>query len=250
MTAATAALALMAASAPRAVHAHGYLALPAARNVQHNSEYCPHCLNAGGPWQVYAQGPGRPRYGVCGDPYTGPRHHEAGGRYATPPRIAGIYRSGGALVAKVVLTANHKGRWSLRLCPVPGDGSPRNERLTQACFDKHLLWRADGRGPFTPVSSTKNVYVEAYLLPKGLTCRRCVLQWTYETGNSCTPPGLQNAAGLPSCAASANGEMFWNCADIRIDGTARPDPGPGSSSGRRRRRRSAGRRRRRGRGRG
>lgn len=214
MTAATAALALLALPGARA---HGYMALPAARNVQHNSDYCPHCLNAGGPWQVYAQGRGRPRYGVCGDPYTGPRHHEAGGKYATPPRVAGVYRSGGALVVKVVLTANHKGRWSLRLCPVPGDGSPRNERLSQGCFDKNLLWRADGRGPFTPVASGKDVYVEAYRLPRNLACRRCVLQWTYETGNSCTPPGLRDTAGLPSCAASTNGEMFWNCADIRID---------------------------------
>lgn len=31
-------------------------------------------------------------------------------------------------------------------------------------------------------------YVLRYALPAGLACERCVLQWAYLTGNSCTPP--------------------------------------------------------------
>lgn len=191
----------------RRARAHGYLAHPAARNVQHNSDYCPSCLNAGGPAVVYSHGlPGR--HGLCGDPWNRPKHHEAGGKYATPTKIAGIYDSGGTLEAKVILTANHGGRWSLRLCPTP-------ERLTQRCFDRFLLRRADGKGPFTPVPGEASVFHARYKLPRGVKCKTCVLQWTYETGNSCNPRGMKRH-GLPSCDHSTDGEQFWNCADISI----------------------------------
>ena len=210
-------LAVVGGRAP-AVRAHGFLARPVARNVQHNSDWCPHCLNAGGPWLVYANGqPGR--HGVCGDPWNGPKHHEAGGKYATPPRIAAVYREGQTFSARVKLTANHKGRWSLRLCPIPADGSTGAEKraLTQGCLDKHLLRRADGKGPFTPVPQSASDFVVRYRLPKGVRCKRCVMQWTYETGNSCDPPGMPGLhTGMASCSASTNGEMFWNCADISI----------------------------------
>lgn len=208
-------LAVVGGHAPGA-HAHGYLAQPAARNVQRNSDYCPHCLNGGGPWLVYASGrPGR--HGLCGDPWNGPKHHEAGGKYATPPRVAAVYRAGQTFRARVKLTANHKGRWSLRLCPVPGGGSASAERraLTQKCLDAHLLRRADGKGPFTRVPENRSDFVVKYRLPRGLRCKRCVMQWTYETGNSCNPPGIRGS-GLPSCAVSTNGERFWNCADVSI----------------------------------
>ena len=197
-------------SSGTAVRAHGYLARPQARNVQHNSDYCPQCLNAGGPWLVYANGhPGK--YGVCGDPWNAPRNHEEGGKYATPPKIAATYAAGGQLDAKVVLTANHGGRWSLRLCTDP------SKSKSQSCFDKVLLKRADGKGAYTPVPGETSVFNVKYSLPSGVTCKRCVLQWHYETGNSCNPPGMPNPRpGLESCAVSTNGEEFWNCADIEI----------------------------------
>lgn len=193
----------LSATAVRPARGHGYLAGPAARNVQRNSGWCPGCLNAGGPKVVYAKGlPGR--WGVCGDPWNVKRIHEQG-----PYKIAGTYKSGGTLDAKVTLTANHEGRWSLRLCTDP-------KGLTQACFDKILLRRADGKGPFTPVPGQSYDFRVAYRLPK-VRCARCVLQWTYETGNSCNPPGIAAPKpGLPSCAASTDGEQFWNCADIAI----------------------------------
>lgn len=210
-------LAVVGGRVPRA-RAHGYLAQPRARNVQHNSDWCPHCLNGGGPWVVYAHGqPGK--HGVCGDPWNAPKHHEPGGKYATPPKIAETYKPGQTFTARVKLTANHRGRWSLRLCPVPGNGSPSAERrvLTQKCFDKYLLRRADGKGPFTPVPGGTSDFVVRYKLPKGLRCKRCVMQWTYETGNSCNPPGIRHPnPGLDRCDRSTNGEMFWNCADVRI----------------------------------
>ena len=108
---ALAAAAVVLAALP-AVHAHGFMSMPASRNYIHSTyyprtahekslldesyfDYCPHCLAAGGPgavsnlskleWPVGLNG-------LCGDKYyvdgTGPpvdtaREHEAGGRFAT-----------------------------------------------------------------------------------------------------------------------------------------------------------------------
>lgn len=67
-----------------------------------------------------------------------------------------------------------------------------------------------------------------YQLPAGLTCDgvsdKCILQWNYLTGNTCTPTGTPaqyaNSA-LPMCATpqAQYPEEFWNCADITIGGS-------------------------------
>lgn len=184
------------------VDAHGYLARPAARNVQRNSDYCPQCLNGGGTWRVFEHGlPGR--HGACGDPWDDARHERG------PFRTAARYVRGQAVRAEVVLTANHGGRWGLKLCR-------QRSRTGQACFDEHVLQRADGRGPWTRVRPGRDRYAADYLLPPRVTCSRCVLQWTYETANSCNLPGAPRVRGLPPCAESPNWERFWNCADVTI----------------------------------
>lgn len=197
---------------------HGYLANPPARNVVFNSDYCPQCLNAGGPWKVF--GDGHPaKYGVCGDAFDEPKNHEAGGRYAaTQPAV---FKRFDSFVAKVVLTANHLGRWSLRLCRRRPDDAATPE--TQRCFDAHLLRRVDGSGPHTYVLPGVDSYEVHYRLPRRVVCQHCVLQWLYETGNSCTPPGTPAGfanPGLGVCFAPNTWvypEQFWNCANLRIE---------------------------------
>lgn len=196
---------------------HGFMELPAARNVQHNSDYCPQCLNAGGPSTVWKVGD-RARYGVCGDPWNGPKHHEAGGKYASPPRIAGRYTQGKTITVRVTLTANHLGRWSVRLCPLASTSpSAEKRQLASGCL-KHLR-RADGSGPFTYVPGDESVFQVQYRLPRGVACKRCVLQWLYETGYTCRPPGTPDqyaGTNVGTCGAGAQGEIFVNCADITI----------------------------------
>lgn len=197
---------------------HGFMEQPAARNVQHNSDWCAHCLNAGGADTVWSSG-GKIRYGVCGDAWNGPKHHEAGGKFASPPKIAGRYKTGKTMTVRVVLTANHVGRWSLRLCPL-ADPSPRAEtrQLTDACLK--AVQRADGSGPYTYVPANVSTFVVKYRLPKGVSCKRCVLQWLYETGYTCRPPGTPAryvGSNVPACGPSAKGEIFVNCADIAIN---------------------------------
>jgi hypothetical protein len=176
-------------------------------------------MNAGGPYVVNELGHG---YGVCGDPAQTPlpRKHEAGGLYATPPIIAAKFSKGQSFHAKIVLTANHKGRFRLRLCPLPDPGTPQQEASMdlKKCFKKkhHTLSPS-----WTYVHPSINEYIVHYTLPKSVTCKRCVLQWHYETGNSCnrknTPPQFLTP-GLSTCSKKNKiyGEAFWNCADIQI----------------------------------
>jgi hypothetical protein len=197
-----AALAALAATAA----AHGYLAQPAARNVQHNSDWCMHCLNAGGAEFARAHG-----HGLCGDPVTDapPRKHEFGGQFATPRRAAARLRPGEPFLARVVFTAWHGGRWSLRLCP--GDG----RALGQACLDGHRLLTTPANDKFVDASRTSAKFRVPRAFPRG----PAVLQWTYETANSCVPAGYAGGnAGLQMCAApgAPAGEAFWNCADVDV----------------------------------
>ena len=74
------------AGMPLGAQAHGYLVEPKSRNYIHWSDYCPHCLSAGGP-SVVSNGsqltwPAGVN-GLCGDPWNTERKHEAGGVYAT-----------------------------------------------------------------------------------------------------------------------------------------------------------------------
>lgn len=203
---------------PQPAGGHGYLADPAARNVQRNTDHCPACLNAGG---AAVTGISQ-RFGVCGDPWNGAKRHEAFGRQAHPPRIARWYRRGQTISVRVDMTANHRGRWSLRLCPLPGSGSPYTERryLNQRCFNRHKLRRTDG-SMYTYVPSDKHSFRASYRLPRNVTCRRCVLQWLYETANSCSPRGIParyTGYKLGTCGTrnAPAGEVFVNCADIAI----------------------------------
>lgn len=202
------ALALACLAATHAA-AHGYLAQPAARNVQHNSDWCMQCLNAGGAEFARARG-----HGLCGDPVSdqAPRKHEFGGQFATPRRVAARLRPGETFVARVVFTAFHGGRWSLRMCP--GDGS----RLTQACLDAHHL-ATTANAKFVDATKTSATFRVPRAFPRG----PAVLQWTYETANSCLPPGYAAAGAasqLQMCAApgAPAGEGFWNCADVDVGG--------------------------------
>lgn len=203
---------------------HGMMTEPAARNVVHNSNFCPHCLAAGGPGVTFSGGRTWPdsRHGVCGDPYTGPLDHEAGGKFATN-KITGTYVRGQRVGLQVKITAPHGGRFSFGLCPVPPGAPPVVERkaVTQQCLDANRLVNADdGTFYWWFGRRAAGTYNMTFVLPANVTCRRCVLQWHYETGNSCTIPGTPKehvmSPNMVSCKGSPVMEEFWNCADVRV----------------------------------
>jgi hypothetical protein len=207
------------------VASHGFMTEPASRNAQRNSNYCPHCLAAGGPGKTFEGGGFWPnsKHGVCGDPHDQPRDHEAGGKFATPPRIAAVYSQGQTITIRVKITAPHGGRFAFGLCPVPKGASAPEERavVTQKCIDANQLVNAEDGSKFWWFGKRGvGEYTMQFRLPDKITCDRCVLQWHYVTGNSCTIPGTPEqhvmSAGMGSCQGSSVPEEFWNCADVRI----------------------------------
>ena len=217
----------------------------AARNVLANSDYCPHCLNAGGSGSVGSNGAVFPegKHGICGDPWTDavPRKHEAYGKYWTG-QSAAVYEQGQIITLNVRLTAYHKGFFEFRICKINGaSAQDEAQQLTEDCFDQHWLKQAnipEAQNPgeskyyIGPESNGNWDYVMYYQLPAGLNCdgesSRCVLQWHYLTGNSCNPPGIPAKYASPvlsTCGIqSGYPEEFWNCADITIYERSTPVP--------------------------
>ncbi|PSC74252.1 chitin binding domain-containing [Micractinium conductrix] len=230
--------------------------------------YCPHCLAAGGPGQVSDNGAltwPAGLNGFCGDMYynngnkpqvdTG-RDHEAGGRYATE-EIGGVYEEGGVMEIKISITAHHNGRFEFKICRIlaPGPGQTwaqaEKAQMSNECFNQYVLVQAPVAGAQAPYQQfsflpfktwggysfdlTPPFYSYYYSVPDGLRCdgvyARCVLQWHWVTGNSCTPPGTPDQfkeKSINECGSTAPyPEEFWNCADIRTTPRANPPLVPG-----------------------
>lgn len=218
--------------APLGVAAHGYLAEPAARNKVMNSNWCSQCLSSGGPGVTYAGGRTWPNslHGVCGDPHTGPLDHEAGGKFA-PKKVTGVYAPGAEVTLRIKITAPHGGRFSFGVCPVPDGASDAQERavVTQKCFDANSMINAeDGTKFWWYGKRPAGDYTMRFRLPPALKCKRCVMQWHYETGNSCTIPGTPPqhvmSPNMVPCDQTGVMEEFWNCADVSIVDGAPPSP--------------------------
>ena len=202
-----------------ATSAHGSLRDPPARNVLSNSNGCQDCLNAGGVGVMFGNGKNA-RYGVCGDPWNGHRDHEAGGRFARG-KIGRVYKSGGTITMKMSFSANHRGRFGFKLCDLPdGKLSPSRERAltSQKCFNQHVLRRTDGK-VYSFLRGTEKSATVTYRLPK-IKCDHCVIQWTWETGNSCCPSGTPKnycGTGVEVCYRYTVPEIWLNCADVKIN---------------------------------
>ena len=71
------------------------------------------------------------RCGICGDPWSGARTHEApGGKFATGT-ITKSYSPGQTIKVKIQITANHWGKFTFKLCK---NNNPRRDP-SQGCFD-------------------------------------------------------------------------------------------------------------------
>lgn len=154
--------------------------------------------------------------GICGDPWDGPKPHEApGGTYANGI-IVNTYQSGQEVEVNIEITANHKGYFEFKLCP--NDNIHQDPK--QDCFDDNVLEVVNGNGKKFPIGTGNKNYFPIIKLPEGMTCSQCILQWTYITGNSwaCDP-----ATG--KCCVGCNPlkqEHFRACADIAISNNGGP----------------------------
>lgn len=232
---------------------HGFMAEPAARNALSKTQH----YNAGG----LANGGGsytyagkrkwtskgslmwdpkkNARHGVCGGLAGDPEglDFQAGGKYATK-KITGTYAAGQTIRIRVEISAPHGGRWQFGVCPVPDGASDADERrvVTQQCMDSNKLINMDKKNAGYGTQfwwfgkRTDGVYELDMKLPDKIECKRCVLQWHWETANSCNIPGTPSSEMLSttkdSCEGAQNMEEFWNCADIAILPKGTPVPPP------------------------
>ncbi|XP_061174101.1 uncharacterized protein LOC133183167 [Saccostrea echinata] len=193
---------------------HGYLVEPPQRSSlwRHGlgpDNYNDNALNCGGFKRHWTQNGGK--CGICGDAYDllPPRPNEDGGFFGKGVVIR-TYRSGEDIDVVVNLTANHLGWMEFKLCSHDNSDQP----VTQECLDKNVLRiLPNNKGKRT----VKRFYVGKQKLislriklPSDFSCKKCVLQWKYNAGNSwgCGDSGCGIGLGPQ--------EQFYNCADISI----------------------------------
>ncbi|XP_037093179.1 uncharacterized protein LOC119112980 [Pollicipes pollicipes] len=166
-----------------------------------------HALNCGGFSRQWVQNSGR--CGICGDAWdlAQPRPNEAGGMYGRG-EIVRTYAANASIPVGIELTANHRGFFEMRICPLNSNARP----ATQRCLDRYKLQLADGGGVrYYPQPAWNGKIQLRYKLPAALTCRQCVLQWRYVAGNN-----------WGTCANGTEGigcgpqEEFRACADVSV----------------------------------
>lgn len=237
-------------------------------------------LMAKGNWRPYEpldpKKPFRHDAGLCGDAIADsePRDHEKGGRFGPPKSMpySAVYKAGQVVEFVSDVTTNHNGFFEFFVCDVSKCGGDVTEKCftgghckqmyrvkTDACESQQSKECApiDPKYPgrwYIPCRKGGHVgehfmggkYMR-YQLPKGFQCEDCVLQWYWNTANSCNPPGFKEyfeaypmpgwgscpgdggALGgrnptLSQCGGKEFPEEFWSCADVRITGSRVPPP--------------------------
>ncbi|XP_034487996.1 uncharacterized protein LOC117792115 [Drosophila innubila] len=149
--------------------------------------------------------------GLCGDDYSlsQPRPNELGGTYGKGV-IVKTYIGVRSIEVNVLITANHLGYFTFDLCNLDEAGTESEE-----CFNKYPLNFIDGNRKLHigTLTGSTNQTLE---LPSGITCKHCVLRWTYTAGNNWGV--CEDGSGAMGCGAQEN---FKNCADVSILDSAR-----------------------------
>jgi len=258
-------LVLILNSQPLFVNGHAYIFYPPMRGGTAPSQangYCPQCLGS-------VQYP----MDTCGNKKF---LNEDAGPVTT-------LKAGQMVEFDIRLTAHHMGHFMFRLCNKPLNSATGGLQAEEACLNENILKRArpedvhsdcsqnDERGDCQPMdeanpgywylppkksmgASLLNApgvpYKFHYWIPRGFSCERCTLQWSWRTANSCTPhPDAYNCyfqnmtkkgwnaqdwcRGVctyrGTCPATQGGsvncgEQFKNCADVRVVDDGMPTP--------------------------
>ena len=228
----------------KSVYGHGFLQLPKSRNLdnyENGKDYDFMSLNAGGAGTVSSKTFGglylypdsvansEQRHGMCGDP------SEMVQRYNDNVNIYPVlstFKEGDEITIEVVLTAHHMGHFEFFICNSDDLTYPQNG-INQECLYRHTLIRAEENNPISPIDPKypNRYYLEPlscmefqtdgypgyratmkYILPNGLHCEHCVLQWWYFTANSCIYDGYNEFQGMsPACTARWYNPNIGNC---------------------------------------
>ncbi|CAH1794948.1 unnamed protein product [Owenia fusiformis] len=198
------------------VRSHGRLLDPPSRSTMwrfgydNPVNYDDKQLYCGGVQTQYEKNGGK--CGVCGDPYQGPFHNEAGGKYANGI-IVQQYEVNDIINITVELSANHKGWFEFRICPT----NDPYKKATHECMNKHKLEILDEKilarvSRYKVRDQMQKIFQLKLVLPKGLRCSQCVLQWKYNAGNSWGNDPVTNRG----CVGCGPQEQFYGCSDISI----------------------------------
>jgi len=129
--------------------------------------------------------------GVCGDSILDarPRKHEIGGEYERGIVVRN-YTVGQTIPIEIFIAVNHGGWHEFRLCPFSETGAE-----TEECFNRHLLRFSDG-STRQGIGGNQDLRT-SLILPAGLRCSRCVLQWHWY--------------------GEGSRQYYRNCADVSIN---------------------------------
>ncbi|XP_055688057.1 uncharacterized protein LOC129792735 [Lutzomyia longipalpis] len=146
--------------------------------------------------------------GLCGDDYRNPtpREHEHGGKYGQGVIVAS-YQRGATIPVSVQITANHLGYFYFNLCNLDTYG-----RESEACFAQYSLKTSSASNKYYLNSAAVGFYNFTITLPAGVSCKHCVLQWTYNVGNNWGY--CDDGSGALGCGPQEN---FRTCSDISIN---------------------------------
>lgn len=148
------------------------------------------------------------RCGLCGDDWqqSKPRKHEHGGRFGQGV-IVKTYKKGQIIDVTSKLTVNHnRGQFIFKLCNMDVEAE------SDSCFEKNPIFTADGQ-PFYQVPDLQaREFHHQMRLPENITCKHCVLQWTYVAANN-WGQCANNRTRATGCGPQ---EHFRTCSDISI----------------------------------
>ncbi|QQP48791.1 Putative LOC100159027, partial [Caligus rogercresseyi] len=118
----------------------------------------------------------------------------------------------GSLIPVIIdVSANHLGHFVFKICP--------NNNIyldpPQSCFEKYILKTGPGTAHYKVKPGLYGLTLLYLRLPPRLSCRQCILQWTYVGGNNwgICPNGTSAwAAGTRNTSALA--QTFESCRGI------------------------------------
>ncbi|KAL5274197.1 hypothetical protein ACFFRR_000768 [Megaselia abdita] len=205
-----AAFAIIALYEFQAVQGHGMMLKPVSRSSRWRydssapADYSDNEKFCGGTFVMHQSNGGR--CGLCGDNYQlpTPRPNELGGTYGQGV-ITERYTKGAVVNVDVKITTNHKGYFVFDACNLDTSGKESEE-----CFNRYPLELVTG-GYKYEVPSGNQVFTIPVRLPWDLSCKHCVIRWTYTAGNNW---GIcADGSGAVGCGPQ---ETYRNCGDVSI----------------------------------
>ena len=197
---------------------HGMMLDPASRNSawrffpNRPKQWTDNELNCGGFSVQWNQNKGK--CGVCGDAY-----HDRNPKYVYPGKFARdvfvtkTYKEGETIQVTIKITSNHQGYFRFSV------GKVMRRPITQQQLT-HVLLQPDGSNTWQLHSSANGNIQIRLVLPRGLTCDHCVLQWWWTVGNNWGCDDNRNCG----VGKGKKQETFVNCADIKITPSGGPAP--------------------------